>query len=199
MRSLRLTAAIASALALSTPATAGFFDFTLAPYLGFSVGQATSDITCPAGVSCDDSDSAWKIYGGLEMNEYISMQVGYTDQGEVTYSGTPSGVREVDGMTIQMLGTYSLNPSFMLFGIGGMNILNTEVDGTIAGTGNNNSGDTDVVWSAGLGAQYNFSKSLGLRLEWERYFEAGSSNFNGGTGEADIDYLSIGLVYKFFQ
>lgn len=196
MRKLHLAAALASTLALSTPASAGFFDLTLAPYVGASVGQATSDVTCPAGVTCDDSDIAWKLYGGLEINEYISMQVGYTNLGEVEYSGAQRGTRSVHGATMQMVGTYVFNPDFMLFVTGGLNILNAEVDGTIAGTPNNNAGDTDVAWSVGFGGQYNFTPSLGLRAEWERYLEVGSSNFNGGTGEADVDLISVGLVMK---
>ena len=197
MRKMRFAAAAASALALSTPASAGFFDFTLAPFLGASVGQSSSDISCPAGTSCDDSDIAWKLYGGLEVNEYLAMEVGYADLGEVGYSGALAGSRETHGMTLQLVGTYALNPSVSLIGRGGMNFLNTEVNGTIAGTPTNNAGDTDVVWSVGLGAQYNFTKTMGLRLEWERYFEAGSSSFNGGTGEADIDLISAGMVFKF--
>ena len=197
MRNMHLAAAMVSALALSTPATAGFFDFTLAPYLGANVGQSTADISCPAGISCDDKDTAWQVYGGLEVNEYISMEVGYIDLGKVGYTGAKVGSRETNGMTLQLVGTYALNPSFTLIGRGGMNILNTEVNGTIAGTPTNNTGDTDVVWSLGLGGQYNFTKSVGLRVQWERYFKTGSPAANGGTGEADVDLLSAGMVYKF--
>lgn len=185
-------AALAAALALSTPAAAGFFDFTLAPFIGGAIGQANSDITCPAATSCDDSDTAWKIFGGLEVNEYISMEFGYADMGKVSYRGAVNGTREVDGMTLRVLGTYALNPSFTLFATGGMNILQADMK-TVPGA----SEDTDVAWSAGLGVQYNFTKSVGLRVEWERYFEVGSSNFNGGTGEADVDLISAGVVFKF--
>jgi OOP family OmpA-OmpF porin len=185
-------AALAAALALSTPASAGFFDFTLAPFIGAAVGQSNSDVTCPAATSCDDSDTAWKIFGGLEVNEYISMEVGYADMGEVDYKGAVSGTREVDGMTLRLIGTYALNPRFTLLATGGMNILQADMK-TVPGA----SDDTDVAWSAGLGMQYNFTKSMGLRVEWERYFEVGSSNFNGGTGEADVDLISAGLVFKF--
>jgi OOP family OmpA-OmpF porin len=197
MRTMHFAAAVASALALSTSASAGFFDLTLAPYVGGNLGQSTSDISCTAGVSCDDSDTAWKIYGGLEINEYISMEVGYIDLGEVTYTGTRTGTRETNGMTTAIVGTYAISPSFTLSGRGGMNFLNTEVNGTIAGTPTLNTGDTDVVWSFGVGAQYNITPSVGLRLDWERFFEAGSSDYNGGTGEADIDLFSAGVVYKF--
>lgn len=188
---------MAAALVLSTPASAGFFDFTLRPYLGASLGQSDSDISCPAGTTCDDKDTAWKVYGGLEVNEYISMEAGYVDLGKVGYSGAKTGSRETKGMLLQLVGTYALNPSFTLIGRGGMNILGTDVNGTIAGTPNNNSSDTDVVWSLGLGGQYNFTQSAGLRVEWERYFKAGGRADNGGTGQANVDLLSAGLVYKF--
>ena len=195
MRKLHfIAAAMTSALMLSAPASAGFFDLTLAPYVGASFGRSTTD-SCITGV-CDKKDTAWKIYGGMEMNEYISMQVGYVNLGSVDYRA-PTGTRETHGMTIQMLGTLALNPRFMLFASGGLNILNTEVNGAIAATPSGNTGDTDVAWSAGLGGQFNFTKALGLRMEWERYFEVGSSLNNGGTGEADIDLVSVGLVYKF--
>lgn len=197
MRATHLALAMASALALSAPASAGFFDFTLTPFIGANAGQSTSDISCPAGTSCDDSDTGWKIFGGLEVNEYISMEVGYTDLGKVGYTGAKTGSRETNGVTMQVVGSYALNPSFSLLARGGMNFLNTEVNGTIAGTPNNNAGDTDVVWSAGLGGQYNLTKSVGVRVEWERFFEAGSPNSNGGTGEGDIDLVSAGLVLKF--
>jgi OOP family OmpA-OmpF porin len=197
MRTMHLAAAMAAALALSTPASAGFFDLTLAPYIGAGAGKATSDISCPTGVSCDDSDTGWKIFGGLEVNEYISMEVGYIDLGEVTYSGTQSGTREVNGMIMDLVGTFAINPSFVLSARGGMNFLNAEVNGTIANSPTNNTGDTDLAWSFGLGAQYNLTPAVGLRLDWERFFEVGSSISNGGTGEADIDLLSAGVVYKF--
>ena len=193
MRKIHFAAAMASALALSNPASAGFFDFTLAPYLGANLGQSTTD-SCIVG-TCDDSDIAGKVYGGLEVNEFISMEVGYGDLGTVDYSA-PTGKRETHGVTMQLLGTYALNPSVTLLARGGMNFLKTKVSGAVAGA-SGTAEDTDIVWSAGLGAQYNFTQSVGLRLEWERFFEAGSPAYNGGTGEADIDLVSAGVVYKF--
>ena len=194
MKTIYLAAAMASALSLSTPATAGFFDLTLAPFIGASAGQASYDISCPATSTCDDSDTAWKIYGGLEVNEYLAMEVGYADLGEAKFSGAPSGTIEANGMTMQLVGTFAINPSFSVIGRGGMNFLNLEKNGTIAGTPTNNVGDTDVVWSLGLGAQYNLSKSVGLRAEWERYFDVGDADT---TGEIDIDLISASVVFMF--
>jgi len=193
MKTIFVAAAMASALSLSAPASAGFFDLTLRPFIGASAGQASFDIDCPAGSSCDDTDTAWKIYGGLEVNEYIQMEVGYADLGEAKSSGATSGTAEVNGMTIQVVGTYAFNPSFSLIGRGGMNILNLEVNETTPGL-SSNEGDTDVAWSLGLGAQYNLSKSVGLRAEWERYFDVGDAD---STGEMDVDLISAGVVFKF--
>jgi OOP family OmpA-OmpF porin len=194
MRKMHLiAAAITSALCLSAPASAGFFDLTFAPYIGINGGQSTAD-TCITG-TCDKKDTAWKVYGGMEMNEYLSMQVGYVDLGTVDYTA-PKGTRETHGVTFQVVGTYSLNPSFMLFATGGMNVLNSEINGAVAGP-SGNTGKTDVAWSAGLGAQYNFTKAVGMRAEWERFHKVGGSLINGGTGRTDIDLASIGVVYKF--
>lgn len=193
MKSIYLAAAMASALSLSAPANAGFFDFTLAPFVGASVGKSTIDVDCPAGTACDDTDTAWKIYGGLEVNEFISMEVGYVDLGKATFTGATTGNAEVDGMTIAVVGTYAVAPSFTLIGRGGMNILNLEINETTAGTPSND-GDTDVAWSLGLGAQYNLNKSVGFRVEYERFFDVGDADT---TGEADVDLISAGVVFKF--
>ena len=194
MKTMYLAAAMASALTLSTPATAGFFDLTLAPYVGASAGKSEADIPCPAATTCDDKDTAWKVYGGMEVNEYLSMEVGYADLGKTTYSGALKGSRETSGMTVQLVGTYALNPNFTLIGKGGFGILNTEVNGTIARTPNNNTGDTDLDWSLGMGAQYNFTKTVGLRVEWERYFNVGDPD---STRESEIDMVTAGVVFKF--
>jgi OmpA-OmpF porin, OOP family len=193
-KTLYVAAAMASALSLSAPATAGFFDFTLAPYVGVSAGQASVDVACPASTSCDDTDLAWKVYGGLEVNEYISMEVGYADFGQVEYSGARTGTRESNGMTVQLVGTYAVTPSVTLIGKGGFGVLGTRVNGTVVTSGHE--ADTDLEWMLGLGAQYNFTKSVGLRLEWERYFEVGSPAVTS-TREADIDLVTAGLVFKF--
>jgi len=192
MKTIYLAAAMASTLSLSAPASAGFFDFTLAPFVGVSAGQSTIDASCPAASSCDDTDMAWKIYGGLEVNEYIAMEFGYADLGEATSSGATVGTAEVNGMTIALVGNFALSPRFSLIGRGGMNILNYDVVAT--GAEPINEGDTDIAWSLGLGGQYNLTKALGLRLEWERFFDVGDEDT---TGEADVDLISAGIVYKF--
>lgn len=193
MKSLFVATAMAFALPLSAPVSAGFFDFTLAPFIGASVGQSSIDVACPAASSCDDTDAAWKIYGGLEVNEFIAMEVGYVNLGEAKMTGATAGTAEARGMSLALVGTYAVSPSFTLLGRGGMNFLTLEVNETTGGVARKNS-DTDVAWSLGLSAQYNFNKSVGLRVEYERFFNVGDAHTSG---EPDVDLISAGAVFKF--
>jgi len=54
--------------------------------------------------------------------------------------------------------------------------------------------DTDTNTKFGLGVNYAFSKSVGVRAEWERYNDLGDENV---TGEADVDLWSVGMTFKF--
>ncbi len=192
MRSIRLAGAVASALALSTPASAGFFDFTLTPYLGANFGQADYESACKGITSCDDSDFAVKLFGGLEINEFISLEGGYTNLGKVDGKAPSTGKFEANGVTLQLLGTYAITPSISLLARGGMNIL--DVDATGSFTPSSVTSDTDIAWSLGAGMQYNLTKSIGIRAEWEHFFEAGAKDT---IGTADVDLFSAGLVYYF--
>ncbi|OGA35859.1 MAG: hypothetical protein A3F75_08030 [Betaproteobacteria bacterium RIFCSPLOWO2_12_FULL_64_23] len=50
--------------------------------------------------------------------------------------------------------------------------------------------DTSVKFGAGL--QYDFTRSLGMRLEAERY------RINDAVGnKGDVDLVSVGLVFRF--
>jgi OOP family OmpA-OmpF porin len=45
----------------------------------------------------------------------------------------------------------------------------------------------------GFGLQFDVTKNLGLRAEWQRYQDLGGSRI----GESDVDVMSIGVVYRF--
>jgi len=45
-----------------------------------------------------------------------------------------------------------------------------------------------------MGAQYNFTKTVGLRAEWERYFNVGDPD---STRESEIDMITAGVIFKF--
>src|SRR2546428_5249247 len=62
---------------VATPAAAQDAGF----YLGASVGQSKAADTCsdmPAGVSCDDKTTTWKLLGGYQFNPYIGAELGHS-------------------------------------------------------------------------------------------------------------------------
>jgi OOP family OmpA-OmpF porin len=48
--------------------------------------------------------------------------------------------------------------------------------------------------SYGIGLQYDFTNTTGLRLDWERFADVGDED---KTGQSDVDMLSAGLVFRF--
>ena len=46
----------------------------------------------------------------------------------------------------------------------------------------------------GVGGQFDFTRNLGVRLEWQRYTDFGGGGF-GASGDQDI--ISVNAIYRF--
>src|SRR3954467_10471470 len=58
-------------------------------YVGGSIGQSKFKDACsgnPPGVSCDDKDTAWRIFGGYQFSPNFAAELGYHDLGEAKAS-----------------------------------------------------------------------------------------------------------------
>ena len=58
-------------------------------YIGGALGQAEQSDQCSStapGVSCDNKDSAWKIFGGFQFSRYFAAELGYANLGEASAS-----------------------------------------------------------------------------------------------------------------
>src|SRR5258706_9710454 len=76
-----------TATAFALPAAAQMN--TSAFYVGGSVGQSKFKNSCtglPAGFSCDEKDTAWRILGGYQFTPNIAAEVGYHNFGETKAS-----------------------------------------------------------------------------------------------------------------
>ena len=176
MNKIKLIGAILLTLGISGTALAqnGF-------YAGASIGQATID-ACSGVSNCDDDDTAWKIFGGWELNPNLAFEGAYVDFGEASGSiGSSRVSTEVDGWSLAAKGMLPLNEKFGVFGKLGMIMWDAEGDG--AASGNDDDG-TDLMF--GLGAQYMFADKYGIVGEWEWY-----------DIDDDIDLFSIGVLIKF--
>ncbi len=176
-------------------------------YAGVSVGSTDVEDACtglPAGISCDDSDTGFKLFGGKQASKNWGGEFGFIDLGEVTLSD-PSGILvgfpatakvEADGFFLAGTGTVPLgqNEKFALFGKLGVFLWDVTASASVAGFGSGSASDDGFSPMFGIGLKYDFTERFGIRGEWERFVDVGDA---GTTGEADIDLITVGVVIWF--
>ena len=158
-------------------------------------GLATSSI------SKDDSDTGYKLFGGYKFNRNFAVEGGYFDLGRFGFTattvpaGTLNGNIKLKGVNLDAVGILPITENFSAFGRVGVNY--AEARDSFSGTGavnvlNSNPSKREANLKFGGGLQYDFTQSLGMRVEAERY------RINDAVGsKGDIDLVSVGLVYRF--
>lgn len=164
-------------------------------YAGGSFGQSTADCNVSGtGLSCDEKDTAWKIFGGYQINRNFAVEGGYADLGELTISGGGVNITaESTAWDIAAVGIFPINPQFSVYGKLGLYYGTVDVSSNIGGSGD----DSTTGLTFGAGVRYNFTRNLGVQLEWQVYASVEAPSGSALTGDSDVDVLSIGIVYKF--
>lgn len=162
-------------------------------YIGGALGQAKHKQGCeglPAGVSCDNSDVGWKVFGGFQFNRNFAAELAYTDLGETKASdAVDSATVRPKAWEVVAVGMYPFPEGFTLYGKLGMYRGETKVNSTFgfSETDSNN----DVTF--GIGGRYDFNRNLAVRVEWQRYTDVGGDDI----GTSDIDLVSVGVIWRF--
>ena len=197
MKKSILAAALLSALT-STAMAEGF-------YGAVDMGQATYEITCsglPTGFSCNDTDTVFRFGGGYQFTPNVGIEANYGKLGSYKVSGTDfsagfpivaSGEAKLATLQIAATGTFPVSDSFSL--IGKLGIARTTADMSVTASGGGITlSDSESVTSTklayGIGAQYNLSKSVGVRAQYEDLGEVGD-------GHIKLSLLSAGIVFQF--
>jgi len=152
-------------------------------------------------ITNDDRHLGYKIFGGYQFDRYLSLEAGYFDLGQFNFTantlpaGTYRGNLKLNGGNIDLVGTLPLTPRFALLARIGANY--SDVRDNFSGTGlvevnDPRRSEHAVNYKFGVGMQYAFTESLVMRAEAERYRIKDPVEHG-----ADIDLLSIGLVYRF--
>jgi OOP family OmpA-OmpF porin len=158
-------------------------------------GLATTSITD------DDRDTGYKLFAGYKLNRNFALEGGFFDLGKFGFTattapaGTLTGNIRLRGLNLDAVGILPITERFSAFGRAGLNY--AEAKDSFSGTGavnviRPNPSERETNYKFGAGLQYDFTQSLGVRLEAERY------RINDGVGnKGDIDLVSVGLVYRF--
>lgn len=150
-----------------------------------------------------DQDRGYKIFGGYQLNRNFAVEAGFFDLGSFGYTartvpiGSLTGDIRIKGVNLDLVGIWPITDKFSA--LGRVGVTSARTHGSFSSTGaasvpyaNANPSERATNVKFGAGVMYDFTPSLGVRLEAERYRVNDSV---GNKGHADM--LSVGLVYRF--
>lgn len=159
----KLAIAISAALLWSSASQAEIF-------VGAGIGQSDIDDSAQ-GVSVDETDSAWKLYGGMMLTDNFGFEAGWSDLGDARDGAVDT---ETEALYAAGVVAVPLVESFSLYAKLGIafwdqDIVSANYDGE------------DLMY--GIGGKYNLGEQFHVRLEWEQYeseLEASAFFLGGG-------------------
>jgi len=175
-------------------------------YLGLSYGESSADVG-PSDIDdgslsnfkVDDTDSAWKFFGGWHA-KFVGVEVAWQNLGQFSIDAesdgsgpiyNPGNVRntlDARGLSAEVLGRIPLGKVFVIFGKAGVMWWTSE---TIT-TGESfrvRVDDTCFDLMYGVGVDF-IIKRIAVRLEYEKFDKVS----NAGTS---VEFGSIGIIFNF--
>ncbi|HYR34373.1 MAG TPA: outer membrane beta-barrel protein, partial [Burkholderiales bacterium] len=91
-----------------------------AVYIGGGLGQSKFKKVCQdagPGETCDDKDTAFKIFGGYQFNKNFAAEFGYTDLGKAKFSDpTFSAEFKAYVWELSAIGAFPVMDAFSIYG-----------------------------------------------------------------------------------
>lgn len=200
---------------------AGAIAVTAAPasaqwYVGAAIGATKTKIddgvlpitgSTASSLTKDDSDTVYGLAVGYDFTRNWALEGGYVDNGKFSARrtstagtvGTLGAQSKGNGWYGTGIGKLPLQDHFYLFGKLGVaaTTTKTNVDTTGAVTlpvGTSTSrkkSEANLLW--GLGAGYDFSRTVGIRIDYTQIQNVGDAN----TGESDVRTVTAGIKFSF--
>ena len=164
-------------------------------FAGIGVGQSRADIDCTGTLTCDRTDTAWKLYGGYMFHPNFGGQAEIYRQGRAKFSASlGDGTTATGEFKGEGVGLYGLaiarDGIWSVFGKAG--VLSSRITGAARIqdlSASRRETHTHFGWGAGVGVDW--TKNLGARLEYERL----RGRLLGDS--VDVDQVTAGLVARF--
>jgi OOP family OmpA-OmpF porin len=160
-------------------------------------------------LSRNDIGTGGKLFGGYQANPNFAVEAGYVDLGKIsaTRNMTSPSVGSVaqstrnTGWFVDLVGSMPIGASeFSVIGKVGRIASDTSKSLAFGGTVTPVAGaastyrDSESNWKYGAGAQYEISKTMAARGEFELYRKLGRE---GSAGENEVGLFSVNLLIKF--
>jgi OOP family OmpA-OmpF porin len=163
-------------------------------YVGAGVGKAALEFDADeVGFEFDSDDTAFKVFGGYNFNQYFALEATYFDAGapEETLISGPGGRGTIEvgttGLIASVLGRIPVGEVFSLYGKLGFASYDAEIKGRVNGNvvAEDDANDDDVAY--GIGAAFNLGPSFELRAEYEAI----------SLSDGDLTMLTLNGLFKF--
>lgn len=157
-------------------------------YVQGEIGQGKVDTDVSDGTTTavlDESTTAFRLAVGYELGQYFSVEGAYVDFGDFDANLSIGNVSaSADGFDIAAIGRLPVSDDFSLTARAGY--LSWDADVSLAGLSSSDSGGEAYF---GVGGELNVGDHLGFTAGWNRY----------QLDDQDLDYLSIGIRFRFGQ
>jgi OOP family OmpA-OmpF porin len=204
-----LTAAAAALAVVSGPAAATEPGF----YLGVGVGEATygdieelDNYCTDYSITCttDKKDTAYKIIGGYQFNNFIALEASWVDLGsikaEASVGGPATIEADVSGVAINIVPQIPIGDVGAIYGKAGLLVWSGDAKASAPALGLEDSASADGAGlTLGVGAAVNFAQNVTVRVEYERFsldeeFTIEQENLKATN---DVDLLSASVLLRF--
>ena len=158
----------------------------------YSAADLTGDLASRGwtitDASTNDTDTAWKVYGGLEVTDYFAVELGFVELGEVgtRYSASipPNDIDSLLGDTFEVhpylgkgwvaAGVFNWpfsNDQFAFLAKAGVFAWEADIDVWVdsGGTGSVSGDDSGTDMMYGIGVEWRLDPNWSITAEWERY------------------------------
>ena len=189
----------AVALGLSSTSSAQMAgDATTGWYAGASIGKSRDLTLCGlAGAGeCDDSGSAYRLFGGYQVNRYLALELGYHDLTDVVLGPAPTLTIATKAYDLAVVGMLPLWEKVSLSGKVGVYHAESDSTSTTPAPPGIDLSTSTTGLTVGVGAQYEATRNLALRVEWQQFMDINFPSFFLPIGR-DIEVLSVGAIWRF--
>jgi OOP family OmpA-OmpF porin len=167
----------------------------IGPYVGATLGYSQARKGClgilsGGGRSCDENDPAFGVFGGYQVNRYLSAELALRDLGKVRASGTSSSDHiHAVVWDFTALGLWPIEDRFSAYGR--LGAYRATLDTSALGVADQTS--TGLTYGGGL--QWDFIGGYGLRADWQRYRKVGKDDSPYGVNYYDV--LAVAVLWRF--
>ncbi len=148
----------------------------MAPYLGVNLGSANYDLA-------NDSSPSYSIFGGVALNDLLSIELGFVDFGDVDVTSVKSEASAVHGSAVANVGLSNELSAFVQLGLASWNY----------DSGAASDSSIDVFFGGGL--NYEIRRNLAARFAIQRF--AIDAKIANTTMDEAILNVSLGILYRF--